>query len=248
MKRLLCSALPLALALASGCSTDDELTYAFPEDFRWGSAVAGFQVDPGCPTLGEADCIDPHSDWYQWVTDPAIPETSSYLSGDGLSEGPGMWETYAEDYARSAELGHSMHRMSIEWSRLFPDGAAESAATVDELAQYVNEDARDHYHSMFAAARAEGLDLMVTLNHYTLPTWIHDASDCGVDYEGCTNQGWRQPERIVPAIALYAGYCAREFGGEVDLWATLNEPSAVILAGYIFPTEARTNPRAPSSS
>ena len=34
-----------------------------------------------------------------------------------------------------------------------------------------------------------------------------------------------------------------EFGGEVDLWATLNEPfTAVILPGYLFQTATRTNP------
>ncbi|MFH1436385.1 MAG: family 1 glycosylhydrolase, partial [Pseudomonadota bacterium] len=30
--------------------------------------------------------------------------------------------------------------------------------------------------------------------------------------------------------------------GEVDLWATLNEPLAVVVAGYFFPSETRTNP------
>ena len=222
---------------------------AFPKGFIWGSAIAGFQVDMGCPTLPAAKCDDTQSDWYQWVTDPAlIADGITYLSGDLPGAGPGFWETWPAylDAARDTTHLGGM-RMSLEWSRLFPDGAAEKATTVDELKAYAKPEAVAAYHAMFKGAHDRGMTLLVTLNHYTLPLWIHDGKDChdkGLDPApvGCKNRGWVDKDRMLKAIALYSGYCAAEFGGEVDLWGTLNEPFAVVLAGYILPSADRTNP------
>src|SRR6185369_10789959 len=86
------------------------------------------------------------------------------------------------------------------------------------------------------------LKLLVTLNHYTLPLWIHDGKACHADIDGCKDRGWLDHDRIVRAIALYAGYCGRKFGKWVDLWATLNEPFATVLAGYVFPSAERSHP------
>ena len=78
---------------------------------------------------------------------------------------------------------------------------------------------------------------------HTLPSWIHDAAGCHQDLAHCSPRGWLDREVTVREAAKYAGFAAREFGGEVDLWATLNEPfTAVILAGYLLPSADRTNP------
>jgi beta-galactosidase len=228
----------------TGTDSGEELAYGFPEDFAWGFAIAGFQVEPGCPTLPASDCEDPASDWYQWVTDPELAaDPDTHLSGDPLSAGPGMYELYDEDFARARdELNLNMARVSIEWSRLFPDGAAEAASSVDELVAYADPEAVAYYHDLFASARGHELELMVTLNHYTLPLWIHDGKACNQDIDTCVDRGWLDRERMLPAIAAYAGFCAREFGAEVDLWVTLNEPLAVVLSGYLLASESRTNP------
>jgi beta-glucosidase/6-phospho-beta-glucosidase/beta-galactosidase len=220
------------------------LQFEFPPEFAWGFAVAGFQAEAGCPTIPADPCEDPASDWYQWVTDPElIAETSAYLSGDPLSAAPGMYELYDADFARARdELQLSVARLSIEWSRVFPDGAAEAATTVDELAAMADPDAVAYYHALFASAKAHDLDLLVTLNHYTLPLWIHDGKSCHFDLDTCTRRGWLDRDRILPAISLYAAWCAREFGDEVDVWATLNEPLAVVVAGYLLASPSRTNP------
>ena len=59
----------------------------------------------------------------------------------------------------------------------------------------------------------------------------------------CKKRGWVDRDRVVREISEYAGFVAREYGSEVDLWATLNEPFVgVIIPGYVYLSEDRTNP------
>ena len=235
-----------AWAACAACAAppdDSAAASGFPKGFLWGTAVAGFQVEAGCPTLPAETCEDRNSDWYQWVTDPdLIAERGNYLAGDPMSSSPGHYELYDSDFDIAASLGTNAFRTSIEWSRLFPDGAAESATTVEELAVYADPVALSYYNDYFDSMLAHGLTPLVTLNHYTLPLWIHDGKACHDDPDGCTNRGWLDLARIKPAIALYSGFCAREFGDRVDWWATQNEPLAIVLSGYLLPGEDRTNP------
>lgn len=215
----------------------------FPEAFRFGTATAGFQVEAGCPTLPPEGCEDRGSDWYQWVTDPAlVADRGLFLSGDPVSAGPGMWETFEDDAAQMQTDGFDALRLGLEWSRLFPDGAAFDADSVDALDAHVDAAARDRYHAMFAALAARDLHPMVTVNHYTLPLWIHDGKACHADPDACEADGWVDAARIVPQIARYAGWVAREYGGEVDEWATLNEPLAIPVSGFLAPSADRSNP------
>ncbi len=233
-------------SLVLGCTSAQvsELDPAgFPEDFRWGTATAGFQVDMGCPTWEAEVCEDRASDWYQWVTtEEVINNGQLFVSGEPVSAGPGMWETFESDVALMAADGMNAYRFSVEWSRLFPDGGAEAATTVEELAAHANDDAVQRYHDLFAALAEEDIEPLVTLNHYTLPLWVHDGVACHDDPDGCEASGWVNGDRITRLIGLYAGFVGMEFGGEVDQWATLNEPFATTLSGYAFPGKDRSAP------
>lgn len=229
----------LAAALAfAGCSR------AFPEKFLFGAAIAGFQSDPGCPTKPAAECEDQRSDWYQMVTSPTeLDDLKATVTFEPLSHGPGFWELYEQDFDRAKnELGLGAIRMSIEWSRIFPD--ATDGLEGADLAAAANATAVAAYHAQFQALKARGLTPLVTLNHYTLPVWIHDGVACHKDLSTCANKGWLDKERLHREIVKYAGFVAKEFGGEVDLWATLNEPFAVVLPGYLLPSADRVNPPA----
>lgn len=240
---------------AFGCGSDADgdagksepgPAYAFPKGFLWGTSTAGFQVDMGCPTMAAEQCEDRASDWYQFVADPDLAKDKTlHLSGDPVSVGPGMWELYDADFARAKDELHSgAIRLSLEWSRLFPDAAADAATTVEALDAVVDKAARDHYRAMFKAARDRGLQLLVTLNHYTLPLWLHDGKACNKNLETCKDKGWVDHDRILSRIALYSAWCARTYGDQVDFWATINEPFAVVLSGYLLPSADRTNPPA----
>jgi beta-glucosidase/6-phospho-beta-glucosidase/beta-galactosidase len=215
---------------------------AFPNDFRFGASIAGFQVDPGCPTLAPEKCEDRKSDWYQWVNAKSdLSDLSSMISFEPVSNGPGFWELYETDFdLAKKELGLNAIRMSIEWSRIFPN--ATDGLEGDALAAAADPDAVATYHAMFQALKKRGLKPLVTLHHYTLPIWIHDGVACHKDSVHCVNRGWLEPERVKKEMAKYAAFVAKEFGGEVDDWATLNEPFAVVLPGFLFPSADRVNP------
>jgi beta-galactosidase len=239
----------LALLLLLPACGEDQVAVpppkTFPPSFLWGTATAGFQVEMGCPTLAAAECTDTHSDWYDFVMSPVtVKDPSTYLAGDPVSTGPGFWELYPHDLdgARN-ELHNNALRLSVEWSRIFPT-ATDDANDFDALHALADPRAVAGYHAILASIRAHGMTPLVTLNHYTLPSWLHDAVGCHQDFVHCTLKGWIDSDRAVREIAKFAGFCAQEFGGQVDLWATLNEPLAPILAGYVFPSEFRSQPPA----
>jgi len=225
----------------------------FPPGFLFGTAIAGFQVDMGCPTLAPAACEDRASDWYQWITTPRIVDNAIlFMSKDPPSKGPGFYELYEQDLALAAgagesQLGGGALRLSIEWSRIFPRPTfgVSSHASLKALA---SAEGLAFYHRLFAAMKKRGLRPFVTVSHYSLPLWIHDGNLCNQSLDACIAEGkagWADPNRarIVNEMAKYAGFLGEEFGGEVDDWATLNEPfSAVVVAGYLASTPMRSNP------
>ena len=237
-------ALAAALALSIGGCGDQPEDLTFPHNFQFGTAIAGFQVDMGCPTIAPDRCNDPNSDWYVWVTKPElVNDPANQLSGDPPSTMPGFYELFAGDMDRAKnELRSSTLRLSIEWSRLFPTSTV-GVDGYDALKQKAAPDALAYYHALFAALAQRGLRPLVTLNHYTLPTWIHDPYGCHLNLATCSPRGWMDSDRTIAEIAKYAGFCAREFGGEVDLWATENEPFlAVAVAGYFADLGNRSVP------
>lgn len=225
----------------------------FPRDFLFGSAIAGFQVDMGCPTVAAEICEDRAADWYQYITTPRIVDNALlFMSKDPPSSGPGFYELYEQDLDRAAgtankELANQAFRLSIEWSRIFPK-ATWGTTTDAQLRALASPEGLAYYHRLFAAMKRRGLRPFVTLNHYTLPLWVHDANACNISLPDCIAAGvggWADPNRgrIVNEIAKYASFVAKEFGGEVDDWVTLNEPfSAVVIAGYVIASPARSNP------
>ncbi len=229
------------------------LVGTFPRRFLFGTAIAGFQVDMGCPTLAASACEDRASDWYQWITTKRILDNSLlFMSKDPPAKGPGFYELYETDLENAAgkgasQLGNGALRLSLEWSRIFPrptfgitgHAALKAVASAEGIA---------FYHRVLTAMRARGLVPFVTVNHYTLPLWIHDGNRCNEDLDACIAEGkggWADPNRarIVSEIAKYAAFVAEEYGGEIDHWASLNEPfSAVVVAGYLAATQMRSNP------
>ncbi len=157
------------------------------------------------------------NDWWRFEQQPGVI-AGGVRSGTACAH----WERFDADFALAAADGHGAHRLSLEWSRIEPaQGRFETTAVA-------------HYHAVLAALRRHGLTPVVTLHHFTNPLWIAEAG------------GW-EARTTVDRFADYVRFCAREFGGEVDWWVTVNEPEVFAFRGWsegLWPPGVRDNSRA----
>jgi len=207
----------------------------FPRDFLWGPAIAGFQTEAG----GTPSKADTGSDWWAWSHD-ADEIAAGHVSGDLVERGPGHWRRWRQDLRLArGRLGANALRFSLEWSRLFPrpTGAARTPRQLDRL---VNERAARHYEAELRAMRRLGLEPVVTLNHFTLPSWLHDPLEARTAFAGrgpddplpaLERGGWLS-QTAVREFGEFAGWAARRYGKLVNLWVTVNEPMVVATNGY----------------
>jgi beta-glucosidase/6-phospho-beta-glucosidase/beta-galactosidase len=216
----------------------------FPPTFLWGTAVSAFQSEMG---VGAPN--DENSDWWEWAHDPGNI-AAGRVSGDEPEAGPGFYDLYPDD-ARMArrQLHNNALRMSIEWSRIFPTSTAAvdlsggiTPALLGALDALADQNEVAHYRAVLTELRQRKLEPLVTLNHFTLPLWLHEplavhAAFAGLGLDdpvpsGLTQAGWLDPA-IVGEFTKFAAYAGWKFGDLVDLWATLNEPVVVAVSGYV---------------
>jgi len=216
----------------------------FPEGFLWGTATSAFQVEMGRgePATG--------SDWYAWVTDEPNA-TAGRVSGDSPEDGPGSWELYSEDFRIAREeLGNNAFRLSVDWSRIFPESTESVEVEVHRdrwgdiyivdvaedamrrLRELADGNAVQRYREMFLEANRQELTLMLTLYHWPIPLWLHDPLECRDDVEGASKRGWLDQGTIIE-FAKFTAFVADAFGDLVDMYSTINEPRIVSQHGYL---------------
>jgi beta-galactosidase len=212
---------------------------SFPAGFHWGVATAGFQAEggPGSP-------VDPNADWYKWVHDP-INQLLGLVHGVP-EDGPGTYVEYDNDAALARnDLGMNTFRMSIEWSRIFPnstasvdisdEGGGVSQSDLEALDQLANQDEVEHYREVFASLRAHDLEPLVTVNHFTMPSWVNDPTTTRVLAQlglPAQDAGWLSADTPVE-FQKYAAYVAWKYGDQVDNWTVLNEPVPPVLTEFL---------------
>jgi beta-glucosidase len=165
----------------------------FPESFLWGTATASHQVEGG----------NHGNDWWEWEQVPG-----HIKHGDRSDPACEHYERFAEDFDLLRSLHQNAHRFSIEWSRIEP-APGEFSAT-----------ALAHYRDVLQALRDRGMEPLVTLHHFTNPTWIARAG------------GWDAPQTS-EYFARFAQRVTDELGTLARSWITINEPTVVAYQGYL---------------
>jgi len=116
------------------------------EDFRFGVATAGFQVEGGFNGPGE-----PPNNWYEWEAEGKVEPSGVALD---------FWNEYEHHLDRAAALGVNSFRLSLEWARC-------------EVAPgEFDDEAFERYRAILAACRHRGMEPLVTLLHFTHPAWL----------------------------------------------------------------------------
>lgn len=191
----------------------------FPQGFLWGGAVAANQYEGGWQEGGKgisvADCARHHLDVdvtdyhaHNHITTKEIEDalktqdTSLYPKRHG-SEG---YSHYKEDIALLAEMGFKVFRLSIAWSRIFPNG--------DDAEP--NEAGLQFYDDVFDECLKYGIEPLVTMSHYEPP--IHLV----LHY-----QGWYSRE-VIDFFTRYVRVICERYRHKVKYWLTFNEVDSMI--------------------
>jgi beta-glucosidase len=160
--------------------------------FLWGVATSSYQIEGAV-----------ENDWTAW-------EATGRLKAPGRRCGvaTGHRERWRSDFSLLPTIGANAYRFSVEWSRIEP---RPGHFDVDALALEVER---------VELLRRLGIEPVVTLNHYTHPSWFWE------------DGGW-EDRRSVDRFARFASVVAEALEGRVRRWVTLNEPIVLLLGGFL---------------
>jgi beta-glucosidase len=170
----------------------------FPEGFLWGCATAAYQIEGAVSEGGRGPSI--------WDIYSHIPGKT--FNGDTGDVADDSYHLFQEDTRLLKNLGAKAYRMSMSWSRIFPNGTGQPNAA-----------GLDHYKRVVDELLANGITPFVTLFHWDLPAALPG--------------GW-QSRDTSKAYADYAGYVARQFQDRVHHYMTTNEFTCFTDLGYRF--------------
>ncbi|MGN0373651.1 MAG: 6-phospho-beta-glucosidase [Enterocloster sp.] len=175
--------------------------------FLWGGATAANQYEGGYLEGGKglsiADvemgaCRGKKREIHEY-----IHENTYYPSHVATD----FYHHYKEDIALFAEMGFKCFRMSIAWTRIFPNGD-------DEMP---NEEGLQFYDNVFDELKKYGIEPVVTLHHYEMPLNL-------VKKYGA----WRSRE-LVDLAVRYAKIVFERYKHKVKYWLTFNEINALFI-------------------
>lgn len=192
---------------------------SLPEGFLWGGALAANQCEGGWreggrgPAASDVAKYRPKADPKEYaahhhhtvasVTEAMADEDDTYYP---KRRGIDFYHRYPEDLELFAELGFTVLRVSIAWTRLFPTG--------EELEP--NEEGIAFYLDLFTRMRELGIEPLVTLSHYDPPLALVLKNNC-----------WVQRSTIA-LFERFAQTCFDRFGHLVKLWLSFNEIDSII--------------------
>jgi beta-glucosidase len=186
----------IQLPQRSGAATVPTSARAFPKDFLWGCATAAYQIEGGARDDGRGPSV--------WDVFSHIPGKTFH--GDTGDVADDSYHRYKEDIALLKNLGVGAYRMSLSWSRIFPEGKGR-----------VNPAGLDHYKRVLDELHLAGITPYVTLFHWDLPAALPG--------------GW-QSRDTAKAFADYAAYIAKNLGDRVQHFMTTNEFGGFTDHGY----------------
>ena len=168
----------------------------FPQGFLWGCATAAYQIEGGAKDGGRGT-----TNWDVFAHTPG--KTHNGDTGDVADD---SYHRYKEDVQLLKNLGVGGYRMSIAWSRIFPEGKGEP-----------NLAGLDYYNRVIDELLANHITPYVTLFHWDLPDALPG--------------GWQSRDTSL-AYADYAGYVAAHLSDRVKHFMTTNEFTCFTDLGY----------------
>ncbi|WZY74211.1 hypothetical protein YC2023_006451 [Brassica napus] len=134
-----------------------------------------------------------------------------------------FWSDPDKEVKLAKETGVTVFRMGIDWSRIMPKEPTEG------IKEAVDYEALEHYKWILNRVRSNGMKVMLTLFHHSLPPW---AADYG---------GWKI-EKTVDYFMDFTRLVVDSMFELVDSWVTFNEPHVFTLLTYMCGSWPGNNP------
>lgn len=176
----------------------------FGNDFLWGVTISAFQNEGAYDKDGRGRSI--------W--DAFAQRKGKIKDGSNARIAADFYHRYYDDLLLAKQLGFSVFRFSISWTRILPKGTGE-----------INPAGVAFYHRLIDACLELGLQPYVTLYHWDLPQALE------------VRGGWCH-RGVVFAFEEYVRICVREYGDKVKHWIVLNEPFGFTSLGYMLGVHA----------
>ena len=191
----------------------------FPSGFLWGGATAANQLEGAYDKGGKGPSI-------QDVMPQGIvgPRTQRPTPDNLKLVGVDFHSRYAQDIALFVEMGFTVFRLSIAWSRIFPNGDDEAP----------NEDGLAFYDAVFDELARHGIQPLVTISHYETPLALAE------NYNGWVSRD------LIGFYERYARVLFDRYRSKVKYWLTFNEINSVLhepfMSGAINSPKERLSP------
>lgn len=197
----------------------------FPKGFLWGGATAANQIEGGWneggrgPAAGDFAIHLPkelrskiNGEMSKDVNVKQIERIEANPENFNLAKRRGVdfYHHYKEDIALMAEMGFSVFRMSISWSRIYPNG--------DDAEP--NEEGLKFYDDVFDELHKYGIEPLVTLDHFDVPLNLIKK------YSGFKSR------ETIDCFAKYCETVFKRYKGKVKYWLTFNEINCVLTNPY----------------
>ena len=124
------------------------MTKTLPKDFIFGGATAAYQAEGATHTDGKGPVA-----WDKYLAD------NYWYTAEPASD---FYHQYPVDLKLAEEFGVNGIRISIAWSRIFPEGYGK-----------VNQKGVDFYHRLFQECHKRHVEPFVTLHHFDTPEALH---------------------------------------------------------------------------
>ena len=173
----------------------------FKKGFLWGGALAANQCEGAYLEDGKGlavpDMLLGGTATKPRTFCPQTVEGAFYPSHEAID----FYHHYAEDIALFAEMGFTVLRLSINWSRIFPQGDEKEP----------NEAGLAFYDKVFDECKKYNIEPLITLCHYEIPWGLV------VKYNGFASR------ETIGFFLNYVTTCFKRYKDKVKYWLTFNE-------------------------
>lgn len=158
----------------------------FKETFVFGADTAAYQAEGAVNENGKGKCI-----WDNFLH----REESTFNLDDAVD----FYHRYPEDLKLGQKYHFQAIRISIAWSRIFPNNAYE-----------INKEGLKFYRDLLTECWKNGVEPYVTLHHFDSPQWLFEKGDF-------------LNKEAIEDFVRFAEVCFDEFDNLVKKWVTFNE-------------------------